>query len=167
LGIPGNASADYRGLVYIIVNVGGLNNIAVGFLHNLFTFQAQRVLVAGQLGNMMNRMGQAASGLAVVPNIIGRYIGGDFNVNLISPRGGFNGYQAAAPFYPPGAAGVGTTYSGNAYDYWYADPTVGVGGLIVPVPSASSLTLDSGPGAVAAGNAGLMSDHTAIMLQII
>ncbi|BAZ36679.1 hypothetical protein NIES4101_25990 (plasmid) [Calothrix sp. NIES-4101] len=171
LGYPMGMSADYRGLVYVVVTVpGGIGNIAVGFLHNLYNFIAQRITVAAQLGNMMNMMGQPASGLAGVGGIVARYIGGDFNVAPISPRGGFTGYLAGPPGYPPGAAGVGTTYSGSMYDYWYSSVNAGAvpaGGYIVPLPTASSLTLDSGPGAVAAGNAGLMSDHAATMLQII
>ncbi|WP_437593529.1 hypothetical protein [Sorangium sp. So ce1000] len=168
LGIPDLASADYRGLVYVVVTTPA-GRIAVGFLHNLYTFVSSRILVAGKISAMVNKMGEAASGLPAVVNIVARYIGGDFNVGMISPRDGATGYYAAPPLYPAGAGGVGTTYSGSAYDYWYSNlgPGPAPAGLIVPVPSASALTLDSGRGAVAAGLAGLMSDHVAVMLRII
>ncbi|MBO2011918.1 hypothetical protein [Hymenobacter negativus] len=166
LGLPPTSSADYRGLVYIIVTTPA-GNIAVGFLHNLYTLQANRVTVAAQIGNMLNRMGAASNGLPAVP-LVARYMGGDFNVGFITPRGGADGYSANAPFYPAGAAGMGTTYSGSLYDYWYSDIAgAAPPGLIVPVASASSITMDAGPGAGLAGLAQRMSDHTATMLQII
>ncbi|MCC3158258.1 hypothetical protein LJ737_13500 [Hymenobacter sp. 15J16-1T3B] len=170
LRLPPTASADFRGLVYCVVTTPA-GNIAVGFLHNLYTFLANRTIVAGQLGGMMAMMGQGIGTLpAVAPAPVARYIGGDFNVAPISPRGGYTAYSTSAPggSYPAGAAGVGTTYSGSLYDYWYSDVT-GLAvppGLIVPVPVASTATLDSGPGALAAGLARRMSDHTATLLQI-
>lgn len=165
LGLPATSSADYRGLVYALVTrpapVGGV--IAVGFLHNLFTFQTQRMLVAGKIGAMMNLMGQAANGqAAVVP--AARYMGGDFNVVPTFPRGGFDGYSALAPNYPAGARTTGTTYRGSLYDYWYSDAPVGGG---VPAAAASSLTLDAGYGAAAYGLLQRMSDHTATLLRIL
>lgn len=166
LGLPPTSSADYRGLVYAIVTTPA-GNIAVGFLHNLYTFQANRVVVAAQIGSMLSRMGAAANGQPAAL-LVARYMGGDFNVGLISPRGIGNGYSANAPFYPAGAAGMGTTYSGSLYDYWYSDiGAVAPAGLIVPVAAASSVTMDAGPGAGAAGLAQRMSDHTATLLQII
>ena len=170
-GIPGNVSADYRGLVYVVVtDPGGAGNLAVGFLHNMYSFTAQRTLVAAKVGQMVNNMGAAIGGLAAVPGIVARYIGGDFNVNMITPRGGATGYYANAAAYPAGAAGVGTTYSGSGYDYWYSNIGGGVAapaGTIVPLPFAHAATLDSGPGAGAAGLAHQMSDHTATLLRII
>lgn len=160
------ATADYRGLVYAVV-ASPAGNIAVGFLHNLYTFVDQRSIVMGQVPNMMANMGGAASGHPPIGGIVACYIGGDFNVGMISPRHQAIGYYANAPAatYPAGSAGTGTTYSGNGYDYWYSDidpAAAPPAGLIVPVPSADASTMDSGPGV-----AGLMSDHAATMLQII
>jgi hypothetical protein len=161
----GNASADFRGLVYVVINIGGANNIAVGFLHNLYTFQAQRTLVMGQLGNMLNRMGAAANGLPAVPNIIRRYIGGDFNVAFQANRPGAFGFNGAPAMggYPPASVGGGTTWSGNTYDYWYSDQNGAVAPTIAPAPAAHTATLDSGTGAPLPHN---MSDHTGIWLQV-
>lgn len=159
------SSADYRGLVYVVIAIGGGNNIAVGFLHNLYTLTAQRTLVMGQLANMLNTMGAAANGLGPVPNIVRRYIGGDFNVAFVTPRLGATGFNGApAPAYPPApCAGVGTTWSGNTYDYWYSDAAGVVGPTIAPAPSADATTLDSG---YHAPPPHVMSDHTAILLRV-
>lgn len=165
LGWPAGTAADFRGLVYALVMQpgGGGNVIAVGFLHNLYSFMSERILVAGKIGAMMNTMGTAANGqAAVVP--VARYMGGDFNVLPIFPRSGFTGYSALPPAYPAGAVAGGTTYRGSLYDYWYSNVTA-VGG--VPAAAASSLTLDSGYGAGAAGLAQRMSDHTATLLRIL
>lgn len=166
-GLPLGATADYRGLVYLVVNLPGTaNNIAVGFMHNLFNNREARTLVVRQVPAMMMLMGEAASGLLKVPNIIATYIGGDFNVDMITPRGAYTGYSANAPAYPAGAQGHGTTYNGHLYDYWYSSVTAAAAGLIVPIPSASSETLDAGVRARQNGLASLMSDHTATLLQI-
>lgn len=168
--LPTGATRDYRGLVYVVVTVpGGGPNIAVGFLHNLYTFEAQRVLVAGQIPQMLAMMGAAASGLGPVA-VGARYIGGDFNVGMISPRGTVRqgrawGYSAPLAAVPVGAVAGGTTWSGSLYDYWYSDidpAGPAPAGLIVPVPAAHNNTLNAGPGI-----AGTMSDHGGISLRII
>jgi hypothetical protein len=142
-------------------------NIAVGFLHNLYTFQAQRALVAGQLGSLMNTMGIAANGLGAVPGIVARYIGGDFNVAPIDPRSGFPAHSAVPAAYPGASAAsaqAGTTWSGSLYDYWYSSIAgAAPAGLVAPVPAAYAHTLDSGPGAPTPTS---MSDHVAVTLRI-
>jgi len=162
LGFPFGMSADYRGLVYLVATHPGVGNVAVGFLHNLFTLQAQRILVAGQLGNLMNAMGAAAGGLGAVAGIVARYVGGDFNVAPLDPRGGFPAHSAVPAAYPHGGVPGGTTWSGNTYDYWYSSIAgAAPAGLVAPVPAAYADTLDKPPRAP-----GLMSDHAAVTLQI-
>lgn len=170
LPLPAAATRDFRGVVYVVVTVpGGGPNIAVGFLHNLYTFEAQRVLVAGQIPQMLAMMGAAASGLGAVA-VGARYIGGDFNVAMISPRGTVRqgrawGYSAGLAAVPVGAVAGGTTWSGSLYDYWHSDINPAgpaPAGLIVPVPAAHNNTLNAGPGI-----AGTMSDHGGVSLRII
>jgi hypothetical protein len=167
-------SADYRGLAYVVVTVPGIappnNRVAVGFLHNLYTFQAQRTLVAGQIGNMAVQMGAAIpGGPAAVPGIIARYIGGDFNVAMITPRGLAHGRQLGLTMAqtPAGAVAGGTTWSGSLYDYWYSsiDPVAAPPvGLVQPVPRVHPNTLNHGPGVVPAGT---MSDHAGVSLRFV
>lgn len=158
--LPPNASFDYRGLVYVVVTLNGVR-VAVGFLHNLYTFEAQRVLVMNQLAPMAALLlfRSPAAPLHV-------YLGGDFNVRPIN-RGGprtvpLQCYAAAAAVVPAGAIPGGTTWHGNLYDYWYSDvPNVGPAppGLVIPVPSVNPATLQM---------AGIvkLSDHTAILLRM-
>ncbi len=169
LGNPaGGFSADYRGLAYVVVTTPGGQNVAIGFLHNMYTFIAQRISVAAQVPNMAAMMGNAFGALPAVPAIAARYIGGDFNVAMINPRGGLSGYQqvVTAAMAPAWVTPGGTTSSGSPYDYWYSSiPAAGPapGGLIVPVPSISMNTLDHRAGWVPVGS---MSDHVGIRLRI-
>ncbi|MEV0643634.1 hypothetical protein AB0I28_00075 [Phytomonospora sp. NPDC050363] len=164
----GAATPDYRGLAYVIVTIpGGGPNVAIGFLHNLYTLVDQRILVAGQLPFMAREMGAAVGGLGPIA-VAARYIGGDFNVNMITPRGTVRqgrlyGHSAGLAAVPPGAVAGGTTWSGSLYDYWYSDiaPAGPVpAGLIQPAPSAYAQTLNAGPGI-----AGTMSDHGGVALR--
>lgn len=165
-------SADYRGLAYVVVTVPGMpgpnNRLAIGFLHNMYSFLDQRALVAGQIGNMAAQMGAAIpGGPGAVPGIIARYIGGDFNVAMITPRGGASGYQLGLAVAPPGAVAGGTTWSGSLYDYWYSSIAPGgpvPAGLVQPVPRVHANTLNHGPGVVPAGT---MSDHAGVSLRIM
>jgi hypothetical protein len=157
--LPWNATYDYRGLVYVVVTLNGVR-VAVGFLHNLYRFDAQRALVMNQLAPMAVRLLNSPAAPAHV------YIGGDFNVRPVD-RGGprtvpLDFYAAAAVFVPLGATPGGTTWSGNLYDYWYSDvrrfgpPPPG---LITPVPFVNTATLRM---------AGIvkLSDHAAILLMM-
>jgi hypothetical protein len=143
--------------------------MAVGFMHNLYTFTDQRALVAGKIPQILQLMGAAASGQpAIVPTH--SYIGGDFNVRVTNRRGtGRTGYAycsslgMVAP--PPGAAAGGTTWSGSLYDYWYSDIVTGVAPalpFVAPVPFTHTQTLNAGPGI-----AGTMSDHCGVSLQFM
>jgi hypothetical protein len=167
LGLPAGATLDYRGLVYVVVTVPNGPNIAVGFLHNLYTFLAQRALVAGQLPMIAKMMGTSANGLPAVGAIAARYIGGDFNVPVTSPRGTL---RQGLPLYAYSAGLAarrgGTTWSGSLYDYWYSDiKPAGPAppGLIVPVASVFANTLNHGPRVRPAGT---MSDHAGVGLQV-
>lgn len=187
--VPAAATRDYRGLVYMIVNVpngaGGMHPIAVGFLHNLYTLEAQRILVMQNLPQMLALMGNGAPAAPVA-----YYIGGDFNVGVVSPRGTARlGYAHAYsidkfnyPPIPPIPAGApfgygpcspnGTLWGGNLYDYWFSNiypgpppPPVNAPPaplLGAPVPMTINSTLNAPTGV-----AGTMSDHCGTALQIV
>jgi hypothetical protein len=188
-----DATNDYRGVVYVIVQVAVGVNIAVGFLHNTYTLDEQAALVMTSLPHMMALMGEgipARLGNPPIPAIAcaEKYIGGDFNVGVRSPRGtarigfcyAYSNWLMMAPPIPGGAAAYvppppppafvpgGTLWRGNLYDYWYSsnDPNVAPAApLVVPVPSVDGGTLDSVTGVLAGSHN--MSDHCAIGLQII
>lgn len=177
--LPDNATYDYRGLVYVVMNVPGLaavggvaQSAAFGFIHNMYSFEAQRVLVVAQLPNMLRMIG-ARSTLNVA------YIGGDLNVDPL-PRGGGRigraylsssalgaapaGHPYMPPPPPPAFVVGGTTWRGSFYDYWYSSIDPGVAppvGINQPVAAVDGRTLDSAPGV---GN--WMSDHCATLLTI-
>ena len=175
--VPKKATIDYRGLVYVVVTIAGVD-IAVGFLHNLYTFEAQRSLVMGQLPKMMKKMGDQLAGAGIAA----KYIGGDFNVSAnlypslgTTRQGIIYGYSIGLaaipptlpnpphaptppPPPPPPFRANGTTWAGNLYDYWFSTIAPGAG---LPDPTVRGITLDT-----AAGAANLMSDHCAITLQI-
>lgn len=187
--LPKKATLDYRGLVYVIVDVpigaGAFRRIAVGFIHNLYTFDEHKVLQIGQVPNFLAKMGQFAQ----VPGIAARYIGGDFNVDgrdhdYIGPAHVYRAGMGAAvppaivapiPAYVPG----GTLWSGNLYDYWFSDVWAGGGPppLYGPPPPIVTPPLPLLPAPVASvvnttlnapsGGAGTMSDHCATALRII
>ncbi len=178
--VPAGATRDYRGLVYVIVQFPGAGaaatrTVCVAFLHNMYTFVDQRILIMGALPRMLNLIANRHGAMA------GAFIGGDFNVPAVLPaerRGTMRigyayGYAvplAAAPIIPapaptyPYVAG-GTTWRGNLYDYWFSTVNPGGGAppapLVMPAPMATGVTLDSVPG----GGGGLMSDHAGIGLR--
>jgi len=178
--VPNGATRDYRGLVYVVVRLGaGGPVIAVGFLHNLYTLLAQRILVMGQIPNMLATIRAAEAGT------VAAYIGGDFNVTpqpAASPHRGtariglayqYTAGLAAAPGIPGPAAtraftAGGTLWSGNLYDYWHssisnAAPIVAPVGLVAPAPQVFPGTLDA-----VAGTGGFqMSDHCGVFLDCV
>jgi hypothetical protein len=185
-----NATRDYRGLVYVIIQNAGIN-IAVGFLHNMYSFTDQRSLVMGKLPFMMGMMGAgipARFGVPAIPPLVcaTKYIGGDFNVPSRLRRSRTYGHcypyeiglMAAPPipggaaFYvapppPPAFVPGGTLWRGNLYDYWFSriNPLgVPPAGFIIPVPSVYGDTMDSVTGVL--GGSNNMSDHCGIGLRI-
>jgi len=171
--VPAAATRDYRGIVYVVVTSVASGPFAVGFLHNLYTFVDQRILVAGQIPAMLTAM-QANPSMGNPAVAGGRghvYLGGDFNVGPTdrgTPRTGqafCYEIGAAVAAAPAGAAAGGTTWNGSLYDYWYSDisrsdpvPLV-PGGAAPPEPNVLTPTLDS-------GGTNLMSDHAATVLRI-
>ncbi|HKP03609.1 MAG TPA: hypothetical protein VJU77_09655 [Chthoniobacterales bacterium] len=167
--VPPSATPDYRGVVYVVVTSAATGPFGVGFLHNLYTFVEQRILVAGQIPAILALM-RANPAMAGGRGHV--FLGGDFNVAPIirgTPRTGIATCYAvgAAPAAtPPGAMAGGTTWNGNLYDYWYSDLSpaapvpIAPGGVALPIPGVATNTLDSGA-------AGLMSDHAATVLQIV
>lgn len=163
--IPQNASADYRGVVYAIITTLAGVTCCVGFLHNLYTFEAQRSLVRNSLPSIMKLMLNPSATLGL-PAIAGGCIGGDLNLqpqNLGSSRSRCTPYSvglaALPPLYPPGAGFVvgGTTAAGNLYDYWYF-PDAAAPLSVHTFPNS----LDHGSGVVG----GLMSDHCGIAVEV-
>lgn len=163
--VPNDATLDYRGLVYVVVQNGNTRT-AVGFLHNLYTFDGNRTLVMGKIGAMMALLQQDPT-MQNLPQgtQTTRYIGGDFNVapmQIVRKDRATNTkaypYSIALQNVPMGANPGGTTWGGNLYDYWYSDI---VPGAAVPTPIVDGTTMDTGLGV-----ANLMSDHAAILLRI-
>lgn len=168
------ATADFRGPVYVVVDPGGgAPHVGVAFLHNLFTLEANRQLVAQQVPNVLALILKHCGGGGVA------VIGGDLNVDVITKRGtdrtacayasaiGLVAMPAAPPPRPPAAKFVagGTTWAGSLYDYWYstlnpAAPALPAG-VAAPVATVCDSTLDSGAGV---GNQ--MSDHCASVLAM-
>ncbi|TKB70096.1 MAG: hypothetical protein E8D52_03335 [Nitrospira sp.] len=154
-----SATHDYRGVVYVVVQNGAGHIFAVGFLHNMYSFVDQKVLVAGKIPSMMSLIGKnpALGGGAI-------YLGGDFNVDPVDRTNDRLGIAACysqgtlPAAIPAGAQAGGTTWHGNLYDYWYANHGV-AGGL--PAAHVRTNTLDTG-----AGGANTMSDHVATLLAI-
>ncbi len=164
----------------MVVTLPAGGTIAVGFLHNLYTFKDQRVLVLEKLPLMLSLMGDGYPG-----DIHARYIGGDFNVAPPPPPAskGNNriGYAylysmplvampappPPAPPPPPAFVPNGTTWAGNLYDYWFStlDPAApgapGPGLQAALTAEVIPYTLDC-----ASTVANQMSDHCAIVLQI-
>jgi len=156
--VPQQATPDYRGVVYLVTMLMG-TPIAVGFLHNLYTFQDQRALVAGQIPHFVYLM---ASNPAI--DFGGPvYLGGDFNLSPFNRNsrnyGAYTAYSAGlAGVLPPGINPGGTTAAGNLYDYWYASiapATVPPVGFLTPAPQVWGHTLFH-PN---------MSDHCATLLR--
>ncbi|MFC7334525.1 hypothetical protein [Rhodocista pekingensis] len=156
--LPGGTTPDTRGLAYVVI-ANGNSAAAVGFMHNMYTFEEARALTAGKLPGMARFMRQAM--VTAVPNAASylTVIGGDFNVAPIEVRGTARqgrifAYDTPCLNPPPGAMAGGTTWFGNLYDYWYLDlqPTGGGGD---PVPGTYPDTMDND----------LMSDHCGITLQ--
>ncbi len=157
--VPANTAYDYRGVVYLVVTVGA-TNIAVGFMHNMYTFTEQRALIAQQIprfGALMASNPAMAGGGPV-------YLGGDFNVPPLVRKsttyGKYTPYAAGIPApAPPGVVAGGTTVNGNLYDYWYSNrEPVGPWpfGYVPPVPGVYVPTLLGAD----------MSDHCGVHLRI-
>ncbi|HSZ69481.1 MAG TPA: hypothetical protein VK756_03880 [Solirubrobacteraceae bacterium] len=158
--LPPGATLDYRGVVYLIANVGG-TAIAVGFLHNMYTDPNTRTLIAEQIPHFGALM-------AAEPTMAGGpvYIGGDFNV-LPIPRslpayGLYTPYAIGIPALPPPPHPIkpgGTTAAGNLYDYWYSDRAPAEPwppGFVSPVAGVYTPTLFYPD----------MSDHCGVVLRI-
>ncbi|AET64207.1 hypothetical protein [Methanothrix harundinacea] len=146
--VPGGSTRDYRGLVYVVIQNAALNRIAVGFLHNLYTFEDQKILVMGNVPLMAFLM--ASNPMMPVGGHI--YIGGDFNTLPDVSRG----TRRTGIVYNYSAGGA-TTISGNIYDYWYSE--IPHGGPL-PVPSVHYNTMSPVYPPVN------LSDHAAITLTI-
>jgi hypothetical protein len=172
--VPAEATRDYRGVVYVVVTSAASGPFAVGFLHNLYTFVDQRILVAGQIPAMLALMqtNPAMVNPAVVGGVGHVYLGGDFNVGPMDRGTARTGqafcYETGAGVaaVPAGASAGGTTWNGSLYDYWYSDisaaapvPLVPLG-VAPPDPNVLTTTLDS-------GGTNLMSDHAATVLRVI
>src|SRR5690349_12303700 len=73
--LPPNASADYQGIVYIVVTING-NTVAVAYTHNIFSINDNRSAITQNLPTAANlvRTNPAMPG----PNGI-VYVCGDFN----------------------------------------------------------------------------------------
>jgi hypothetical protein len=140
--LPEDASLDYRGVVYLIATVG-TKELAIGFIHNLYTFEDQRSLVRGQIYNMLNTMSP--------DNNVYRYLGGDFNLDPA-----LVGTDRTGQAWPLVETELPTTRTGNIFDYWYCP--FGQGGQ--PQPGVYYGTQNP------LGQTGL-SDHAGIYLRII
>lgn len=120
--VPKDMSADYRCIVYTIVEINN-QRIAFGFVHNIYTNKAIRAFHHIGIPQYLHKIKEGEGCSSV-------YIGGDFNarppgVSRISRRYMFYTYyngMDVSPLSPshkftPG----GTLMSGNLYDYWYSD----------------------------------------------
>ncbi|PTQ74274.1 hypothetical protein [Pseudomonas sp. GV071] len=162
------ATSDFRALVYAVVQVPGVGTIGVAYLHNMYTLDAERNLMAGKLAQMMSSLKVRVGRLAPAGNPNNVYLGGDFNVEPTNRRGGVRSLElhvydsVAFPLYH--SQPNGTTWNGRLYDYWYSDVPPPVLPAILPRASANNLTRDCGRGAQDCWE--LMSDHSAILLEI-
>ncbi len=167
-GLPGAISLDYRGVVYLVVRSAALPPFAVGFLHNLYTLEDQRSIVAGKIPQMISLM---RSNPAMSGGAGHVFLGGDFNLPP-TPRGTARTGQAfpysigIAPadllHMPRGTVAGGTTMSGSLYDYWYSN--LAPAGTPTPMRAGYNLTtLDTCPPLSLNGP---MSDHLCSMLQV-
>lgn len=116
--LPANATADYRGVVYVVVTFPGGPQVAVGFVHNLYAI--------GVPGIAAQRMPDILFLMRNNPTMPGggggpAYVGGDFNllpiVRHTVAHGNAYPYSAATVAVPVGAVAGGTTWAGNLYDY--------------------------------------------------
>jgi hypothetical protein len=174
---PTRYSADYRMVVYVVVQIPFDANdpaqlsdpVAIGFVHNMFTLDAQRAYFLQRLPWIARIM--AENGVATAAHV---FIGGDFNVSPheTGTRPRLHPYAAITGGVPmpftadqDGPRMGGTTWGGHLYDYWYTEidprtPTPLVpGGVNSPIPAVTAATWD--------GPHGLMSDHVATLLQIV
>ncbi len=174
--LPAGSAPDYRGVVYVVVKSMTIAPFAVGFLHNLYTLEDQRALVAGKIPEMLALM---RSNPAMHGGPGYTFLGGDFNL-APAARGTARTGQAF-PYYagitaadllhlPHGAVAGGTTLAGSPYDYWYAnlDPAVPFVPFRVRGPTSllvgyNTTTLDT---SASLGVAGPMSDHLCSLLQV-
>lgn len=166
------AIADYRGIAFVIIDLPThpVRRIAVGYLHNMYSFKDNRALTMNKLPHaaalMMSQFG--STGPAAATEV---YIGGDFNCPVYGPRGtprigpihtasiGLTAAQQPVPYATaantgPFAAG-GTLWSGHLYDYWYSDRHAGL------TPYLDNTTINH-----AANAQGSMSDHCGVAVGI-
>jgi hypothetical protein len=149
----GSCLADYRVVVFARLTLG-IQDVVVGFVHNMYTLDVNRTDFMQKLSKMMDKIN------------LGRhiYIGGDFNVspkNIGNERSGlFYKYTAPLIARPAGIdadnfTGGGTLLSGRLYDYWFSD--IRRGSINTPRPSVYSGTLNKDIG---------LSDHCGVLLNI-
>lgn len=142
---PPPGSPDFRALVYVAGKLYGKIPIAVGFIHNTYTFSEQRALVAMHFAQMADTMRKSSQAQAV-------YFGGDFNVEPAGQRRKWD-----TTIYPY-STGMKTT-DAHEYDYWYStiapNQSTLPPGLLTPAAAVDYAPLQ-----------GRVSDHAAILLRI-
>lgn len=151
--LPKQATADYRGIVVAKIKYGSTTSV-VGFLHNVYSFEPQRMSFAAQIPRIMGKLKSWAGAKTKI------YLGGDYNLN--APPGGRRGNTRTSFAYAQ-ARGLeefrdGTTWGGHLYDFWF---TSHERELDRPLPLANGRTLDG-----AANSGQPLSDHAAILLLI-
>lgn len=172
--LPDEETPDYRSIVYVVVRAAKVPAFAAGFLHNAYTNQDIRALIAAAGPGILATMrSNPAFGRQEERHA---FLGGDFNVSPERRGTARTGYafayscaisEAQLHDLPPGAKPGGTTMAGNLYDYWYSDipsdnpVALFPGATMPPDPFLSIATLDTGR-----GHYGLLSDHAASLLQI-
>lgn len=169
--LPAAASADYQGIVYMVVTING-NNVAVAYTHNIYGVNDNRSALTQNLPTAANliRTNPAMPGPHGVV-----YVCGDFNCLPIVRH---HHHTVMTPFAQPtlaagglpvqfalnaaqtAAGGIagGTTMAGNLYDYSFS--TLPPGGAL-PTAGIDTRTMDT-----FVGGAGNMSDHVASILQV-
>jgi len=156
--LPPGASADWRFIVYAVIERPGMGRFAAGFLHNTYTLDS-KPSTAQRLRWLANEIWRSTR---PPPQHI--YIGGDFNVEPHAPGTRlpltpyFVATEANTPlrFQLAGGELGGTTWHGRLYDYWLSD--VAMEDRAAPLPLLHTATWD--------GPSGLMSDHVATLLYI-
>jgi hypothetical protein len=155
--IPEEATIDFRGVVYVVVTIDG-NNVVVGFLHNLYTFEIQRFLVRSKISKMIKELREYYQ--RITNRNVYVYIGGDFNLSPQRVGNIREGYSYPYYSYRP------TTNGGNLYDYWYSHPINFFPQGMVPRAGDYSLTRVVISPRVNGASSYNLSDHSAITLRI-
>lgn len=194
--VPIEATLDYRGVVYTVVELRGTQNIiAVGFIHNIYKDKTIRSIVMQKVPEMVKIMQDQALKFTPRPAI---YLGGDFNVepqaapihdyktrradSTVNCHYKFNldqlSSEARERFGKDNDSkelGV-TTMGQHLYDYWFSD--ISKGGANEPRPFADGRTMQIGTFSYNTDldgkelpanfdeNYRRMSDHAAILLKI-